>query len=183
MAFETVKVSNLPVWNGMSVKNSDGESIPLERTEKSYVIGFYLGADHIQGKEKEIRIHKFQFEECGNPAHLSEPVEKGGEIMLWGAAALDDKLIKNVPVGVLVRVEWLGKVASKSAAGRRYHDFDVQIDKDRVLTSSSTSAPMQQSSPANAAQGAPAETAPATMGATASPANMMDKGDDDDLPF
>ena len=176
MAFEQVKASNLPVWNGMSKKNADGESIPLERTEKSFVIGYYLGADHIQGKEKEIRIHKLVFEECGDPIHLSEPVEKGGEIMLWGAAALDDKLIKNVPIGVLVRVEWLGKVASKGGSGRRYHDFDVQIDKDRVLTSSA-SAP-QQSAPNNAAQ-----SAPATMGATASPANMLDKGDDDDLPF
>ena len=182
MAFEQVKMNNLPVWNGMSVKNASGDSIPLAKTEKSYVIGYYLGADHIQGKQKEIRIHKLQFEECGDATHLSEPVEKGANIMVWGAAALDDKLIKNVPVGVLVRIEWLGKVPSKANSGQKYHDFDVQIDKDKVL-SQSAPAPQQSSAPANAAQGAPAETAPATMGATASPANMMDKGDDDDLPF
>lgn len=173
MAFEQVKMTNLPVWNGMSKKNADGESIPLERTDKAFVIGYYLGSDHIQGKNKEIRIHKLQFVQCGDAAHLSEPVEKGSDIMLWGAAALDDKLIKNVPIGVLVRIEWLGKVPSKANSGQKYHDFDLQIDKSEVLASVSAPAPVQ-SAPATQNQSAGA-VAPAT--------EMMAGGDDDDLPF
>lgn len=186
MAFEPVK-TNLPVWNGMSRKNEQGDIIPLEKTEKSVVIGYYLGMDYIQGKDKEIKIHKLVFEECGDPAHLSEPVSKGDEIMIWGSAALDDKLVKNVPIGVLVRVEWLGKVASKANSGQRYHNFDVQIDKEKVLsqhvsnTSGNTSNAPAQQAPAQV----PSAGIPSHVGqpATSSPAAMMNGADDDDLPF
>lgn len=171
--FEIVENKMLPTWNGMTKKNSDGESVPLEKSDASFVVGYYLGMDHIKGKDgKDIAVHRLQFVTCGDRSHLSDQeVKEGDNIMVWGATALNDKLVNNVPVGVLTKILWKGKVKAKNNPSMRYHDFEVMINKEKTID-----APAQPVKTPSA----PKDTTANAV--TTEPANVMEE-EDDDLPF
>lgn len=49
--------------------------------------------------------------------------ENGEEVGVWGSSVIDTKF-KEIPVGSLVKVEFLGKVSGKR--GTQYKDYDVK---------------------------------------------------------
>lgn len=48
-------------------------------------------------------------------------------VSFWGSALLDGKF-KDIPMGSLVRLTYLGKVQPKTPTGRPYHNFKVEYD-------------------------------------------------------
>lgn len=54
--------------------------------------------------------------------------ENGSSVVsFWGSALLDGKF-KDIPMGSLIRLTYLGKVQPKTPTGRPYHSFKVEYD-------------------------------------------------------
>lgn len=171
--FEEVVNKMNPMWDCCTMKNADKETIPREKTDKSFLVGYYLGMEVRTGKNsKEFTVHNFKLKSVGNPEHLSEPVEVGGDVSCWGKAQLDEMLTKNVPIGTLCKIVWEGKVASQTNPGQKYHVFKVFVNTNETLSGSDLPAakPVQE------------KTAPAPKQmASTSPSSDLD--DESDVPF
>ena len=149
----------------------------LQPTDKSFVVGYYIGMREIQTKGNGTSImHSLTFDSCGDMSHLKEPVEQGSTVDFWGTQALNDSLA-TIEKGSFIRVKWLGKKESKSS-GRPYSIWDVGVSNKipplSVSGGSSVSNQGNSSETSNQAQGGATETS-----------SGFDDGnnDEDDLPF
>ncbi len=110
-----------------SKKNGDYKS--LEPTDKSYLIGYYLGVRHIETKDGKTKsIHSFKVDKVGDPSHIDGDMPDNNELSLWGSVVIDDYMSKIKP-GVFCRVKFLGSKTSK--LGNSYNLWDVGY-KDSV---------------------------------------------------
>ncbi|MFN5417673.1 MAG: hypothetical protein ACK5B9_11500 [Flavobacteriia bacterium] len=174
--FEVVENKMNPMWDPCTMKNADGETIPREKTDKSFMIGYYLGMEVRTGKNaKEFTVHNFKLKAVGDKSHLSEEVKEGDNISCWGKTQLDELLVKNVAVGTLCKIQWDGKIASKANPGQKYHTFTVLQNKNETLSLDNIPAPSVQQETKPAAQ--PQQMAAQTTGSSS------DLDDEDDVPF
>lgn len=135
---------------------------PLEPTEKSYIVGYYVGSEENVGPKNNSTVHKLKLETCGSKKSLisEDSIEKGDEVSIWGTGVLNDMIMKSVSPGQMIKIVWLGKKAPKSAGGNHYHTWDVLVNSSvEPIAVAGASVP----EPVNQAAG-------------------MDD-DDDDLPF
>lgn len=139
----------------------DAEGNKLEANDKSYIEGFYLGAEHDQGPKKNSQVHTIQ------------GFTSGKEKAFWGSMLLDEMLGKVTP-GQFVRVLWLGLKQPKGN-GQEYHDWDVLVDEDE--------APLDVNSPTSPPKTKDTETKEAEPQAAAKPAAVLDDAEGDNLPF
>jgi hypothetical protein len=172
--FQEVVNKKNPMWDCCTMKNADGETIPREKTDKSFMVGYYLGMEIRTGKNsKEFTIHNFKLKTVGDTEHLSEAVEPGGDVSCWGKTTLDEMLTKNVPIGTLCKIVWEGKVASKANAGQKYHVFKVFVNANETLSGADLPTAKEE-----------VKTAPAPQQMATATANASsDLDDDDDMPF
>ena len=173
--FQEVVNKMNPMWDccNKKVKAEDGTivSMPRAKGDDSFITGFYLGMETKQGKNgKDFTIHNLKLKAVGNPEHLSEPVEAGGDVSCWGKATLDEMLLKNVPIGTLCKIVWEGQVPSKANPGQKYHVFKVFVNANETLSASDIPVVTQVKSVEKQVESTVA-------------ANVLDAAEDDDLPF
>ena len=81
------------------------------------VDGIYIETKVNQGRDQNSSVHTIK--------------KDNGELAsFWGSTALDDMLNKCNP-GDYIRVEYQGKVKSKS--GKDYHSWEVFVDRDKSI--------------------------------------------------
>ena len=85
------------------------------------IIGQYLGTKHDVGPNKS-QMHNIK---------TDDDVIVG----VWGSTVLDDK-IEEVEIGDRVRIEFLGKKATKSGRGE-YKDYSVKVKRGEAPVASS----------------------------------------------
>ena len=161
--------SKSPIYEPCVEKNEQGDKITKKVTDKSYLMGYYLGMKEIKTKDGTSNIHEFQLKEVGNQSDLSEPVEPGERVSMWGRTTLDDKLTSNAPIGALCIVQWLGKKQNQ-AGTRSFHDFKVMVNPNETLNSVGASDSVK-----------PNTVAPQATATASAPAELDDE--DDSLPF
>lgn len=113
----------------------DGNLTKLQPSEKSWVMGYYLGCDTGLGQDKRSTAHKLKVVRnsegkviVGDKSHLSgNPSETNDLISLWGSSVLDGKIAENVQPGQMIKITWLGTKAPKKG-GIPYHNWEVAIN-------------------------------------------------------
>lgn len=55
--------------------------------------------------------------------------DDGSEVGIWGSIVIDTKF-KEIDVGSLVRIEFVGKVSSKTAGRSPYKDYEIKYKPD-----------------------------------------------------
>jgi hypothetical protein len=168
--FVEVKKNQGAIYEPCTRKDDTGETVNKKATDKSWLVGYYLGMREVQTQSGTSNMHDFQFKACGDSGDLSQEVEEGAEVSMWGRTTLDDLLNKNVPIGTLCRVLWEGKVENKSKT-RKFHSFKVAVKESDTLSNIS-----QQTSPKPIVE--EKVESPKPVNAAAS----LDDDDDDD-PF
>ena len=93
-----------------------GESLLWNFEEKSVLIGAY------QGKKENVGVN--------NSAIHSVKTDDGEVVSFWGSTLLDDRL-SRVPVGVRVKIEYLGEAVSEKTK-RKYKNFKVYMAKTQM---------------------------------------------------
>ena len=140
----------LPMWNPCTYKDEDGEVVQKKPSEKSFIVGYYLGMEIFSGKDgKQITKHKLQFKKVGikDDIELKDEVEfpeEGDVVELWGKTALDETLTKNIAEGQLVMITWNGRVKSKRNPSMKYHSFDVKYKDEFIEVKSKPAAPKEE---------------------------------------
>jgi hypothetical protein len=139
--FQEVVNKMNPMWDccNKKVKAEDGSivSMPRAKGDDSFITGYYLGMETKSGKSgKDFTIHNLKLKAVGNPEHLSEAVEVGGDVSVWGKTTLDEMLLKNVPIGTLCKIVWEGQIPSKANPGQKYHVFKVFVNANETLSAS-----------------------------------------------
>jgi hypothetical protein len=111
----------------VSKKNSSENMVLLTQKEdktpkkagpKSYIEGWYLGAQTGLGKQGNSTIHSLKAIDVEGKK-LDEPELK----RIWGSHVLNDMLDRTNP-GEYIRVTWLGLTQPKKG-GNEFHDWDV----------------------------------------------------------
>lgn len=116
MSFESVKTGT--IWNPMQ----DSDKKPLQPTDKSYLIGYYMGSEQKSAKNGDpYTLHSVRSKDVGGV----ETVEK---VSFFGTKILNDALEVMEP-GSLIKVVWLGKVQPEKEGAREYHDWDILVDR------------------------------------------------------
>lgn len=83
-----------------------------------------------------------------NKSNLYEIVLKDGQLVaVWGSGLLDGKF-EEIPVGVLVRITYLGIAQPKKAGGRQYQNFRVEYDVDQKIPANFKTVEAKQEVPA-----------------------------------
>lgn len=102
----------------------------LEPNKKSHIVGYYLGTDHDQGKDKTSQVHKIKLVQVGDPDHLSGEAEEGDTISIWGTSVLNSRIVENITIGQCILILWKGKQEPKKKGGRPYHTWEVMVNPD-----------------------------------------------------
>lgn len=128
---EFVSVNDfVPTWNPRSTgSKKNGDRKDLTPTEKSFIIGWYLGSREAVIENKKYIIHKILLNGVGDQAHLSEPLPEGEQKIyeFFGTTVVTKQLAENVQPGQYVRIKWLGKVQAKTEGVDPYHNWDVGV--------------------------------------------------------
>lgn len=174
--FESVGDSNA-MWNPRQTgSGKGGDLVELKVTPESWITGYYLGCKTGIGINNAT-VHHLQLQKVGNVAHLEAPLNEGDKVDLWGSTVMDGKIADNVMPGQLIRIKWEGEQTPKKAGGKKYHGWDVAVNR--------TVEPISTLGVATAPTKAP-DTQP--MGTNdpvpaAAPTGGTPTADDDDLPF
>ena len=121
-----------PNWNPRSTgSNKEGNRQDLQPTEKSWIVGWYLGSRQVEINNKNYTVHKILANRVGNPDHLAEPLPEGGqkEYEFFGTGVLNSQLAEHVQPGQYVQITWLGMTAPKKAGGSNYHNWKVGVSQ------------------------------------------------------
>jgi len=173
MAFESIKKAG-PTWQPTHTGSEKNEDLKkLEPTDKSYLIGYYLGPSVIQTKNGESTTHLIKMDKVGDKSHINGEIGEEKEITVWGTTVLND-LFSKVKPGAFTRVLWKGKQKPKSG-GKPYHIWDVAVD--------STVEPLI--SPASSSQSFTADNTSTEPSVSPSnePVAANAGAEEDDLPF
>lgn len=143
------------------------------QAEKTIFIGSV-----VQGYYNNLRTEVGQ-----NRSNVYEVQLENGELVsFWGSGLLDGKF-KEIPMGVMVRVTYLGVKQPQTPAGRAYQDFKVEYDPNTRkpmataganLAAPAAAAPVQQQAPVAPAPSQPVAPTqyPPNGGGVAAPSNQ-----------
>ena len=117
MGFQEAKeqISDIIRWNP-NPKNSEDKSIYIGNV----LTGYYLSKKENIGQNNS-NIYEFE---------VIDPAERAGsQVSIWGSQLLDGRF-KDIPLGCMVRVTFLGNRQPSTPKGRAYQDFKVEFDVD-----------------------------------------------------
>jgi len=152
-----------------------GDRKDLESNDKSYMIGWYLGAKTGIGANNST-LHEFRLQEVGDTAHIVGDVDENTKkISIWGTGVLDSMIADGLTPGQGCAIVWKGKQKPKSGSGKPYHIWDVMINPSME--------PIQVGEVANIPAGGPSDMNLDDAVGEKVEGVAATNGDDDDLPF
>ena len=121
MSNEFTSVKGGDIWDPTKgPAGADGKAtVRTEANEKDFIIGWFLGYEEGQGRDKNSRIYRIQPDE-------------GDQKSVWGCMILDEQMDK-ITIGSYVMIKWLGKKQPKTATGRPYQDYEVLVNYNKGL--------------------------------------------------
>ena len=194
----------LPTWNCKYTGSTKGGDLQkLEATDKSWIIGWYVGTRDGDINGDPVKIHTVRVVECGDPTHLSAPIDDpvaGTDFEFVGDFVINDRLATKIQPGQSCKIQWMGKTNPKKEGGRPYHLWKlyedtvtepIVIQNGMVVEDGGSSsheiegiaqdseAPVTDALP----QGGQPTPLPAQEAAPAQETASAGPEDDDDLPF
>ena len=90
----------------------------LEASDKSFIIGYYMGSESGIGKDGNSTAHKLEMTKVGDESMLIGEGDSD-EISLWGTGVLNNKITEalergQMVQGSLIKITWEGKKTSKT---------------------------------------------------------------------
>lgn len=119
-----------PSWVFNSEVNPDGTKTLIAASDKTFLIGYYVGAREQEYKDKTFLVHTLKMVEVGNPKQIKladGDIEKFDDIDFIGSAMSND-ILSKVEKGTLVRIMWTGKQSSKRNPSQTYNVFEIGAD-------------------------------------------------------
>jgi len=159
----------------------DAQKNEREKTEKSYMIGYFSATKPISTKKGDFTMHDFELIEVGDESHLSDSdTSVGDTIGVWGTGVLNDLISKNCVPGVAYGIQWTG--SKKSEAGRDYATWDIfdmseKFPSKRMAASGSIPQGSSFENESSVNTGVSNRVEPSSV------KESVNEADDDDLPF
>ena len=120
-----------PSWYFNTEFGVGGARTPLAASDKTFIIGYYVGAREQEFDGKSTIIHTIKITEVGNEKQLKvndgETVKKFDDVDFFGSAMSND-ILSKVEKGTLIRIMWTGKEAVKKNPSKSYNVFEIGAD-------------------------------------------------------
>jgi hypothetical protein len=98
----------MTTWKKVTMEQSPSHSFELEKTLEGVLVA----------KQENVGP---------NNSFLFTVEKKGGKkVAVWGSAVLNK--LNTLPIGSLIKIEYLGK--KKGKRGTEFRDYDIQVDED-----------------------------------------------------
>ena len=166
--FKSVKGESGPIWEPKQTGNKKDDTLKaLKAGDTSWIVGYFLGTETINGQNGDSNVHKLKMDSVGDEKHIIGDLEDSKEVSIWGTGVLDDQMSKIKP-GQFICVEWKGKVKPKKGSNP-YHTWDVGVN--------------HAVEPLSVGNQAVSNPAPAVEENEAAASVADNGGDDDDMPF
>ena len=118
--FKSVKGESGPIWECKQTGSKKEDNLKqLKAGDDSWIVGYFLGTETINGQNGDSNVHKLKMDSVGNEDHIIGDLGENKEVSIWGTGVLDDAMSKIKP-GQFICVEWKGKQKPKKGSNP-YH--------------------------------------------------------------